>query len=256
MFELPLGKDNAEWYYQYAMDREVDLKNNPIGNFAINDFDAYIKATLVGLAQEYQPLLDRAIDWLQFAISRNEGMGPNLDKYINFRQKELHINLALAYWIRDRENCFSLWHKAIEFYQIDLLDNPDSDTDPLYDNSLYNEDIILCCLHAKSYKTGIEIYERAYGKKTPNIKRTKNEKTIEYAYCLYNEQGVYDKEELFLAAKKMLIHNINDGWLMSGKSLHVLSWLKILYWNEHESTEPLQIWLDFFKNNFNLEEHA
>ena len=79
MFELPLSKDNAEWYYQYAMDREVDLKNNPIGNFAINDFDAYIKATLVGLAQEYQPLLDRAIDWLQFAISRNEGMGPNLD---------------------------------------------------------------------------------------------------------------------------------------------------------------------------------
>ena len=43
---------------------------------------------------------------------------------------------------------------------------------------------------------------------------------------------------------------------MSGKSLHVLSWLKVLYWNERENTEPLQIWLDFFKNNFNIEEQA
>lgn len=252
MFELPLSKDNAEWYYQYTMNQEIDMTNDPIGNFAMSDLNAYIKATLVGLAQEYQPLLDRVIDWLQFAISRNEGMGPNLDEYISFRQKELHANLALAYWIRDRENCFSLWHKAVELHQIDFLERA-----PLSDKKfIHIEDAMLYCLHAKSYKTGIEIYERAYGKKTPNIKRTKNEKTIEYAYCLHNEQGVYDKEELFLAAKKMLIHNINDGCLMSGSSLHVLSWLKVLYWNERENTEPLQIWLDFFKNNFNLEEQA
>lgn len=250
MFELPLSKDNAEWYYQYAIDRKVDLENDPIGKFAMSDLNAYIKAALVGLAQEYQPLLDRAIDWLQFAISRNEGMGPNLDEYISFKQKKLHASLALAYWIRDRKSCFSLWNKSIKFYQADSLEDSSS-----YDKT-YIEEPMLYCLHAKAYQTGIEIYEDVYGKKTPNIKRTKNEKTIEYAYCLHNEQGIYDKEELFLAAKKMLIHNINDGWLMSGKSLHVLSWLKILYWNEHESTEPLQIWLDFFKNNFNLEEHA
>lgn len=234
-------KNWEEFVYPNSLNQKFD-STCPMGNIGSYDFSDSLYAALVNLQDKFQPILDRAIEWIRYGIEVNEGVGENYRQQPLFTQTNLHQSLALALWFRDGIDHIELWNQVLQLHALSLEDehNPYGTIDM---KTIQVDDWVLRCLQAEQYEQGIEGYRRYHGDGALAIKTIKSERKLAYAYCLHYAEGQYASDELFDAARKLLNTKMDADWLSKGQAYRALLWLKTVYWNRQQNLSPLQVWL-------------
>jgi hypothetical protein len=215
---------------------------DPLGSMAAGHVGFIISCWLVGLNREVAPAIPRAIEWLNLAISQDEGHNRPAP---NIHREALHQAKALALWLQSGDAAIEVWEKAREYNFICLEVGA-------YRNKTKTEglDDYLCyCIQSEQYQAGITEYEKYYGVKKISLKKTLSPRAYGYAFCLNEINPQYTADDLLEAGRKMLQANLEDHpWLGYGDYYCAAMWLKNVYWHHNRTLTPLETILKAYEN--------
>lgn len=231
------------------IDRTEASTKSPLGNTALSDFHFVTRAWLVGLHKEVEPIVPRALAWLDRAIEEREVMGecPSL------HQRRLHWARAMGKWMQQAVNAQDDWAATMALERAYWIE----EKHPIGSNWVVNyclDDYMACAVQAGRYADGIQTYESLVGAKKLSLGKVRKPRDYAYALCLQQVQARFDEKDLFEAGRRVLQANLDDPWLGRGQSLEGATWLKIVYWDSDlragrtPALTPLQTILKAYEN--------
>jgi hypothetical protein len=209
-------------------------EDRPMGNVAHYQIADIVKAWLVGLNVEMAPVLPRALDWLDRAISQDEKFGTSR----NFHRLTLHWARALGLWMLHGSSDPTAWNKVLHYCAAALQDGG------VYPPNLVDkdrlDDYMAFSVLSGQYEIGIREFEKYWGVKTHPLKEARTPRQVGYMICLHRVRQRFDELELLNAGRKMLQGNLEKDWLGRGQTIRAATWLKIVYEHHHFPLSPLQ----------------
>lgn len=218
----------SEEMIQYFMATAYD-GSRPMGNVAVEKIETCIFGVLVGRYELVEPMVSRAIGWIDLAISNNEALGKNPHFY---RSRLCHAR-AIASWMIDgfvherdwdgaRVSAEASWRHGDRIWTRHEIVNEGALDDYMACSWLAGPD---------HWEAGIEMYEywvgepakfSVSGKLTPK----------KFAYALLRDatgRQPISQEKLFAAGRRMLRENLQENWLGGGQGICAATWLQIVY---------------------------
>jgi len=224
------------WYMERSYDSSM-----PMGNVAASQIETVIKACLVGLHNEINPVIHRSNEWLDRAIQEDEKFGPDP----NAHRRTLHWARALGGWLEDGWDDEGEWDSARVYEEARWrYEKRPWPTNEIVKSGL--DDYMAFAYqggeHDDGFQAGIDMYERWTGKSGPiSLSKVLKPREFGYALCLHRTcQQQFDEEDLFKAGRRMLQANLQETWLGGGQMIRAATWLKIVYWHHDETLTPLQ----------------
>lgn len=224
---------------------------DPIGNIGVSQISRVIHAWMVGLQREVAPAFSKALAWIDRALENGEvnrfGADPNT------HQVTLHWAKALGTWMLTGDDDWAEWDltRCFEEARWRFPQRPWPTNEIVHGGGLddYMAFTVGAAPHAKVefgpeneiYMAGIEMYERWTGRTGPiKLSGTPKPRDVGYALCRYNScTQSFEKDELLLAARKMLRENLQEKWLGSGQYIRAATWLKIVHHQLGGVMDPL-----------------
>lgn len=207
--------------------------NDPIGNFALNMLNTIISGYLVRLKDEVDIYLPTVHEWLDLAIERKEQLGEGDD--LIFHHAKLFKGKAAALWMTDDINAHEYWEKARQLWS--SFDDP---ARTFYAKTKlkteFLDDYLQLCVQSGRYQEGVDRFEKYHGKKEVSIKRKMTAREYGYLLCLNALEPRYSQQELVEAGQKMLTKYMEEPWLRMGLFNQAATWLKIVYWDNQDTT--------------------
>lgn len=216
-------------------------KNRPMGNVAASEIGTVVKAWLVGLHREINPLIRRSNEWLDRAIKEDEKLGPDP----NAHRTTLHWARAIGGWFEDVGEYKGEWDSSRRYEESRWY----YEKRPWSAKEIVNsglDDYMAFAFQGSEddgcFQAGIDMYERWTGKNGPvSISKVLKPREFGYALCLHRAcKQQFDEEDLFKAGRKMLQANLQETWLGGGQMIRAATWLKIVYWHHDKTLTPLQ----------------
>ena len=240
------GFDNE--MLQFYLSTQYD-ENRPMGNVAASELGMVVKAWLVGLHNEINPVIQRSNQWLDRSIEEDEKFGPDP----NAHRTTLHWARAIGGWLENGVNDEGEWNLARVFEEARWrYEKRPWSTNEIVKSGL--DDYMAFAYqggeHDDGFQAGIDMYERWTGKSGPvSLSKVLKPREFGYALCLHRTcQQQFDETDLFKAGRKMLQANLQETWLGGGQMIRAATWLKIVYWHYDEPLTPLQTILMAYDN--------
>ncbi|MFT4020835.1 MAG: hypothetical protein QM666_04875, partial [Acinetobacter sp.] len=222
----------------------------PIGNFSLHMLEEIISGYLVNLKSEVDIYLPTVHEWLDFAIDRKDpfGEGDSLTYY----HAELFQGKALALWMSDHINAPQYWEQARQLWS--GFDDP---ARTVYSKNKFKtdflDDYLQLCVQSGQYQEGIERFEKYYGQKAISIKKKMTAREYGYLLCQNALAPKYSQHELVDAGQKMLTKYMEAPWLSMGLYSQAAIWLKIVYWDNQNTTTAYETILKAYESMPNIE---
>jgi hypothetical protein len=223
-----------QMHLPFVLGEKLVADGRPYGNIAAHEIGDVIIACLVGLSDLAEPLVPRALDWLDRAIREDEEFGESPD----FHRLTLQRAKAIGLWLRDAANAAATWGLARQYSEAALKDR--KAYAPRKAAKRYLDDYMALCLQSEQFEFGIATFEKYWGPSQFSPARTPTPRKLGYALCLHKGRGLHNAEELFVAGRRMLRANLEETWVGSGQYIRAATWLKIVHWHRNPSLTPLQ----------------
>ena len=202
---------------------------SPMGNHALDNLDYFIGSYLVGKNNELKLVLNKAIDWLNYAIDKKEKFGVNHDAHLS----DLYRGAALAKWLQTELHDAHLWDQARIHEELGWSTGPEPwEKREVVTGGAIDDYLSYSYLAGKNAASaGVQQFEKWVGK--PNkisLSGTLSPKRFGYALCLHlSGQQEFPIEKLFNAGRGLLRANLQEEWLGAGQTIRAATWLKIVY---------------------------
>jgi hypothetical protein len=221
-----------EFELEFIRNTEYD-NGDPMGGVAYHETGDVVRAWLVGLDKEMEPVIVRILEWLNRAVDLDERFGDGPDFY----QRNVRWARALVFWMQNGVNVLQEWDAARHYCDA-AVQRGSYSRHSIRTNRL--DDYMAFCFQAQQYERGIAEFERHSGGRPLALNRTLAPRHIGYALCLHHVRGQFTPDELFKAGRRMLQAHLEEDWLGSGQAIEAATWLKIVYWHRDPSLTPLQ----------------
>ena len=204
-------------------------ESSPMGNHALDNLDYFIGSCLVGKNNELEPVLTKAIYWLNYAIDKKEKFGVNHDAHLS----DLYRGAALAKWLQTELHDAHLWDQARIHEELGWSTGPEPwEKREVVTGGAIDDYLSYSYLAGKNAASaGVQQFEKWVGK--PNkisLSGTLSPKRFGYALCLHlSGQQEFPIEKLFNAGRGLLRANLQEEWLGAGQTIRAATWLKIVY---------------------------
>lgn len=216
--------------------------SRPMGNVAIMQLGEIIRLWLVGLDVESREVLPRLLNWIEYAVDKNEQFGGSR----NFHLMNLHVAAAICKWMIFGKDDVEHWDKARLFNGLIL---PSEGVYGKRDYSAWRVDEYLAYANlSEQYALGIVEFEKYWSLDSIG-NGTLNPRQFGYVSCLHLDRGCFDRETLFKAGRKLLKKYMQEQWLGGGQYVYATLWLKMVYRYEGaDSLSPAKIILKAYEN--------
>ena len=245
---IALREDFEEWALEATLDSVYDSAS-PMGNIAAAELENIIRGWLVGITDEFVPVIPRFLGWLDRRILDDEQFGPHRE----FHRLTMHWARALGLWMRDNVNDTSAWNSARIHAKASM--------DPVVGTkhqmgTLALDDYLAFCYQSEQDRAGIEAYEKYYPNKPISLNKVLTPREFGYALCSQRSGQLWDEDALLEAGRKMLRANLVETWLGAGQYIRAATWLKIVYWHRDPSLTPVKTVLKAYDEMPNVSKPA
>ncbi|MGN7840300.1 hypothetical protein [Stenotrophomonas sp. 22385] len=223
-------RDNgfSEEMIHYFMATSYD-PSRPMGNVAIAKIENCVFGVLVGRFESVEPMLPRAVGWIDQAISIQENFGKNL----HFYRSRLYHARGVASWMLDgfphegdwdgaRVTAEAAWRLGDRVWTRHEIVSGGGLDDYMAYSWLAGPD---------HWEAGMEMYEHWMGDQSKfSISGNLSPKKFVYALLLdATARQPSSQEKLFAAGRRMLRENLQENWLGGGQGIRAATWLQIVY---------------------------
>ena len=196
--------------------------SKPMGKIAQAAIADTAVAWLLGFHQQVAPVLPKALDWLDKALASDEvfDTDPN---YYRFR---LAWARALGIWMRDGIAQKAAWLSVCDYSRSSVVGSGFAEAAIATDRL---DDEMAACYLAGSYESGIEEFEKYWGKQSLALTKMLAPRELGYALCLHKSRGELDRESLLAAGHQMLRANLEERWFGAGQATRAATWLAVVF---------------------------
>jgi hypothetical protein len=219
---LLMRKNFDDWMLEATL-HAVFENERPMGNVAAHLVNDILQGWLVGFGDELNPVINRALLWLEHAIVEDEDFGTSR----NFHRLTLHWAAAVCKWMKTAQLDVNSWKEAREFCGLSMAEPDVYSTSQVSRDAL--DDFMALCILAGEYDIAKEEFEKYYGVKTVSLKRTLRPREFAYSLCLQQHGDETDLLMLMDAGRKVLKANLEERWLGAGQFIRAATWLIIVH---------------------------
>ncbi len=214
------GESGLAQYYSLSLPAEE--RKREVALAAASMMRAAVRCVLVELDFDARMLLEKAKEWLEFAIQRQE---KNPGYCVNGTDAWRHEMLAMCNWLATDVDDQANLKEAVGFNEL------------YYNSNQLTKSAVTAILptyvDARRNAQAIEIYEETWeGKRPTSVERTTSESTLAYIIATAKRRGEFTSAQAAAAGRSFLRAQAAK-LLTNGGEVRLARWLKILHWNDN-----------------------
>ncbi|WP_175423709.1 hypothetical protein [Inhella inkyongensis] len=215
-----------------------------MGNWAEGFVHTLVSAGLVGLFPQAHALAQRAVEWFDRSLQRNEDFGGETETY----HQRLVQGKALALWLRDGSAATEVWAEAFR-RQLSIMERLRADLRGNGLSALLDE-LMACAVQGGCNEAGVAAYQSFLGERAAKLTPRTVRKPHQLAYLLCAEAlaPAHGAEALHAAGRQVLQAHLAERWLHLGQIARSGMWLKIVHGIVSKDLNPSAVLLRAYED--------